>query len=161
MKKLALALITLAAAATSQAVDLKSVFEQAVANDPQLAAELAGARADGQSQALAGVRVLPTVVIFAEQGTTTNEIGSNETDTDKTVYGIKVTQPLVAPSAWYEYGAAMAASDSAGIELIKAEQSLVVRVSEAYFNVLRANAGLASAKANESAVKRQDRKSVV
>ena len=154
MKKLALALITLAAA-SSQAVDLKSVFEQAVANDPQLAAELAGARADGQSQALAGVRVLPTVVIFAEQGTTTNEIGSNETDTDKTVYGIKVTQPLVAPSAWYEYGAAMAASDSAGIELIKAEQSLVVRVSEAYFNVLRANAGLASAKANESAVKRQ------
>ncbi len=41
MKKLAFAFITLAAAASSQAVDLKSVFEQALSNDPQLAGNFA------------------------------------------------------------------------------------------------------------------------
>ncbi len=163
MKKLALAIITLAAAATSQAVDLKSVFEQAVSNDPQLAAELATANANAQSQGLAGQAIMPTVTLNAEvsetnnQGTPVNPITSKDSDgtSDNTSYSVTLSQPLFSPASWYSYAAASAITDSAEIELRKAEQSLVVRISEAYFNVLRANAGLASAKAQEAAVKRQ------
>ena len=156
MKKLALAFITLAVAATSQAVDLKSVFDQAVINDPQLAAELASANANAQAQGLAGAAIMPAITLNADSGTATVEAGNNpETDIESTSYGIQLTQTLIAPSAWYSYGAASAAADSAEIELRKAEQGVVLRVSEAYFNVLRANAGLASAKAQEAAVKRQ------
>ena len=61
MKKLALALFTIGATVTSQAADLKNVFEQALANDPQLAAEVALADANGQSAGLARQAVLPTV----------------------------------------------------------------------------------------------------
>ena len=165
MKKLALALITLAAAASSQAVDLKSVFEQAVANDPQLAAELATANANAQAQGLAGQAIMPTITLSAEQsqtelsGTPINPAATppanNDGTFDKTSYGVSLSQPLFAPADWYSYGAASAATERAEIELRKAEQSLVVRAAEAYFNVLRANASLASAKAQEAAVKRQ------
>ena len=62
MKNLAFAVLALAATASSQAVDLKSVFEQALTNDPQLAAELALSNANAQSQGLAGAAVMPTVM---------------------------------------------------------------------------------------------------
>jgi len=155
MKNLAFAVLALAATASSQAVDLKSVFEQALTNDPQLAAELAAANANAQSQGLAGAAVMPTISLTADQGTSTVETGGTETDYDQSSYGITVGQTLIAPEAWFGYGAAVAASDSALLAARKAEQDVVVRVSESYFNVLRANSGLAAAKATEAAVKRQ------
>lgn len=156
MKNLVLAVCTLAAAVSSQAADLKSVFEQALINDPQLAAEVALANANGQSEGLARSAILPTLTFTADIGTTTSEINSNpSTETDSTSYGLRLTQTLLAPEAWYGYAAATAATDSAELERRKAEQNLVVRISKAYFDVLRANAGLASAKAQEEAVKRQ------
>ncbi|MGR6872135.1 TolC family outer membrane protein [Pseudomonas sp. HK3] len=156
MKKLALALFTIGATVTSQAADLKNVFEQALANDPQLAAEIASSDANGQSLGLARQAFLPTVTFEADIGTTEIEVGDNpKQEYDKTVYALQATQPLIAPSGWYSYSSASAATDSSVIERRKAEQSLVVRISEAYFNVLRANAGLASSKAQEAAVKRQ------
>lgn len=156
MKKMVLAICTLAAAVSSQAADLKSVFEQALINDPQLAAEVALANANGQSEGLARSAILPTLTFTADIGTTTSEVNSNpSTETDSTSYGLRLTQTLLAPEAWYGYAAATAATDSAELQRRKAEQNLVVRISKAYFDVLRANAGLASAKAQEEAVKRQ------
>ncbi|MEH6343915.1 MAG: TolC family outer membrane protein [Bermanella sp.] len=165
MKKLALAFITLAVAATSQATDLKSVFEQAVSNDPQLAAELASARANAQTQGTAGNAILPTITLNAEvsETTTKNSVTRLPDDSlqdidgtfNKTSYDITLVQPLFSPSTWYSYAAASATTDSSVFELRKAEQSMVVRAAEAYFDVLRANATLASAKATETAVKRQ------
>jgi len=158
MKKLAFAFITLAAAASSHAVDLKSVFEQAVSNDPQLAAELAAANANTQSVGLARVGILPQVAFKAEQGTSTLDDGASNLDgveSDRTSYSIQLKQAIIGAEAWYSYSAASATTDSALIELRKAEQSLVIRLSEDYFDVLRANSTLAAAKANEAAVKRQ------
>jgi outer membrane protein len=159
VKKLALAIITLAVTATSQAVDLKSVFEQAISNDPQLAAELATANANAQAKGLAGQAIMPTINLNAEisQAEVDGAPAASGADGtyDKTSYGVSLSQPLFAPSSWYSYAAASSTTDGAEIELRKAEQSLVVRAAEAYFNVLRANAGLASAKAQEAAVKRQ------
>lgn len=155
MKNLAFAVLALAATASSQAVDLKNVFEQALVNDPQLAAELAAANANAQSQGLAGAAVMPTISLTADQGTYTREDGGIENDYDQSSYGITVGQTLIAPEAWFGYGAASAATDSAELAARKAEQDVVVRVAESYFNVLRANSGLAAAKATEAAVKRQ------
>lgn len=155
MKKLILAMMALGFVASSQAVDLKSVYELALANDPQLAAELATANANAQSQGLAGQAVMPTLTFDANIGTNTLEVNSTEVETDITSYQLSLGQTLIAPESWFSYAAASAASDAAELAARKAEQNLVVRVSEAYFNVLRANAGLASAKATEAAVKRQ------
>jgi len=121
-----------------------------------LAAELALANASAQSQGLAGTAVMPTITLTANSGTTKKEVGDNpEVETEGTSYGIELTQTLIAPKAWYEYAAASATTDAAELSARKAEQDVVIRVAESYFNVLRANAGLAAAKATESAVKRQ------
>ena len=156
MKNLVIAMMAMGFIATSQATDLKSVYQQALANDPQLAAELASANANAQSQGLAGAAVMPTLTFDANIGTNTIERDSAaDADVDVTTYKLTLGQTLIAPEAWFSYAAASAASDAAELEARQAEQSLVVRVSEAYFNVLRANSGLASAKATEAAVKRQ------
>ncbi|MFT6153404.1 MAG: outer membrane protein, partial [Bermanella sp.] len=125
-----------------------------LANDPQLAAELALANAKAQSKGLAGAAVMPTLVFDADIGSTSVD-DSAISDVDSSTYKLTLRQTLIAPEAWFSYGAATAASDAAELEARKAEQSLVVRVSDSYFNVLRANSGLASAKATEAAVKRQ------
>lgn len=155
MKNLVIAMMALGFVATSQATDLKSVYEQALANDPQLAAELATANANAQAQGLAGQAVMPTIILSAQQGTETLESGNTETDYEKSSYGIGLEQTLIAPESWFSYGAATATTDSAELSARKAEQDAVVRVAESYFSVLRANAFLASAKATEAAVKRQ------
>jgi outer membrane protein len=155
MKKLVAAVLTMGFVASSQAVDLKSVFEQALTNDPQLAAELASANASAQTQGLAGQAVMPTISLSVEQGTQTIEVAGNETDYEQSSYGVTLSQPLLAPESWFSYAAASASTDSAELSARKAEQDVVVRVAESYFNVLRANAGLAAAKATEAAVKRQ------
>ncbi len=168
MKKSALngfaaACVALATSVTVQAADLKTVFEQALQNDPQLAAELALADANAQSVGLARGGVLPQIALTAEKSTTTLDDGLNtqtglgydNEEFEKTSYGINLKQALIAPNSWYTYGAASATTDKAALERVKAEQSIVVRLSEAYFNVLRATASLASAKAQEAAVKRQ------
>lgn len=155
MKNLVIAMMALGFVATSQATDLKSVYEQALANDPQLAAELASANANAQTQGLAGQAVMPTIILSAQQGTETLESGNTETDYEKSSYGIGLEQTLIAPESWFSYGAATATTDSAELSARKAEQDAVVRVAESYFSVLRANAFLASAKATEAAVKRQ------
>jgi outer membrane protein len=155
MNKLVIAMMALGFAVTSQATGLKDVYQQALANDPQLAAELASANAKAQSQGLAGAAIMPTLTFNADIGTNTTEVNSVDTDVDVTAYKLTFSQTLIAPEAWFSYGAASALSDAAELEARKAEQDLVVRVSESYFNVLRANSGLASAKATEAAVKRQ------
>lgn len=165
--RLAASCIALAASITASlpahAADLKTVFEQALQNDPQLAAELALAEANAQSVGLARGGVLPQIALTAEQSTTTLD-GGTDTSTggefdgeekDKTSYAINLKQALINPNSWYTYGAASATTDQAALERIKAEQDVVVRLSEAYFDVLRATASLASAKAQEAAVKRQ------
>ncbi len=162
MKKLALTWFTLAACTTVQATDLKTVFEQALQNDPQLAAEIASANANGESVGLARGGILPQIAFTAEQSTTTLDGGATATggeydhdSFDKTSYGLNLRQALIDPNAWYGYAAASAQTDQAQYQLSKAQQDFVVRLSEAYFNVLRATAGLASSKAQEAAVKRQ------
>lgn len=165
-QSLALACVTLAASVT-HATDLKTVFEQALQNDPQLAAELALAEANAQSVGLARGGILPQIAFTAEQSTTTLDGGAasiggvqvndvyDQQDLDKTSYGLNLKQAIINPNSWYTYGAASATTDKAALERVKAEQDVVVRLSEAYFDVLRATASLASAKAQEAAVKRQ------
>ena len=175
--RLALACVTFAASLTAQATDLKTVFGQALENDPQLAAELASADANAQTGNIARGAILPQISFSAEQSTTTLDGGAidssvfngttNTIETvrvndpldnksyDKTSYSISASQALLNANSWYTYASASATTDQAGLERIKAEQDVVVRLAEAYFDVLRSTATLAAAKAQEAAVKRQ------
>lgn len=155
MKKSLLALATLAVSLTASATSLQTVYEQALQNDPALAAAVASAQANQESAGIALGGVGPSLAFTADMYQSTTEVGSTSTDANSRSYGLQFKQPLLNANSWYTYGAASAQADAGKIQDQLAYQDLVVRVAEAYFNVLRADTTLASAKAEEAAVKRQ------
>jgi outer membrane protein len=68
---------------------------------------------------------------------------------------LSASQPLYRPANWASYQQGMKLVDLAQAQLKAAEQDLMVRVSQAYFDVLTAQESLAFVKAQKSAVSEQ------
>ncbi|UTW09476.1 TolC family outer membrane protein [Pseudomonas benzenivorans] len=141
----------------SAKTDLITVYQEAAANN----ADLAAARADYQArrevvpQARAGL--LPNLSAGANLSDARTEIDSpaNTSTRSGTVYQANLSQPLFRADRWFQLQAAEASSEQAALELSAVEQSLILQSAETYFAVLRAQDTLASTKAEEAAFKRQ------
>ncbi|MCR9278082.1 MAG: TolC family outer membrane protein [Pseudomonadaceae bacterium] len=166
------ALAVIAALALTQAAtatDLKDVFEAAKANDAVIGAARAQYEAARQALPQARSGLLPQV--SAQGATSWNELsfpvgpqfnpdtGLFEEVPDQQYndhsWSATLNQPIVNFSAWFTYTSAKAAVEQAKTALDAAEQNLIVRATEAYLNVLRAQDLLDSTQAAEAAVKRQ------
>jgi outer membrane protein len=64
---------------------------------------------------------------------------------------LNLTQNLLNFQAWYSYQGIKKSDQVAALTLAQAEQELIMRVSTAYFDVLRAQADLTSLQAEETA----------
>ena len=163
-------LLTLAHMATSES--LLDVYEIALDNDAQLRAETARYRADLELKTLSLAPLLPQVRAGASRSlrdsqntrlTITEFQGgqvviddvTNGSRTFTNNYDISLSQTLFDLSAWFDWKAGSNRSDQAASTLAAAQQNLIVRVSEAYFGVLRAQDNLSAAKAQERALARQ------
>lgn len=84
-------------------------------------------------------------------------IGAAETtqDYDVTQYGVTVTQPLVRMDRWHRYKRAQIMDNGAKADLAYSQQDLIVRTSEAYFGVLKAQEELRLAQAEEKMLRTQ------
>ncbi|TBU88025.1 TolC family outer membrane protein [Phytopseudomonas dryadis] len=137
--------------------DLISVYQEAAANN----ADLAAARADYQArrevlpQARAGL--LPNLSAGAQMNDTRTTLQTPAATLSRsgTVYQANLSQPLFRADRWFQLQAAEAVSEQAALELSASEQNLILQSAEAYFSVLRAQDNLASTKAEEAAFKRQ------
>ncbi len=137
--------------------DLIKVYQEAAANN----ADLAAARADYQArrevvpQARAGL--LPNLSAGASLSDTRTALDSpaNTSSRSGTVYQANLSQPLFRADRWFQLQAAEASSEQAALELSASEQNLILQSAETYFAVLRAQDNLASTKAEEAAFKRQ------
>jgi outer membrane protein len=109
------------------------------------------ARAD-QAQSL----LLPTVGIQASANRTTQEIPPGPERAFGTQTGtIAASQPLYRPASVASYRQGKAQLPLAQAQLAAAEQDLIVRVSQAYFDVLAATDSLAFVKSQKTAVAEQ------
>ena len=137
--------------------DLVSVYQQAVANNADLAAARADylARREGVPQARAGL--LPNLSAGAQLNDSRTELNSPALTSSRsgTVYQASLSQPLFRADRWYQLQAAEAVSEQAAVELSATEQNLILQSAEAYFEILRAQDSLASNKAEEAAFQRQ------
>lgn len=70
-------------------------------------------------------------------------------------YNAQLRQPLLDMNAWFSLGGAKASVGAAQYDLAGTEQELIVRVVQAYLDVLRAQDLLDSTTSEETAVKRQ------
>ncbi|VTU32780.1 TolC family outer membrane protein [Variovorax sp. PBL-E5] len=109
------------------------------------------------AQAKAGI--LPTVGLSAGDTRTQLDVdvpGSNVSRGFSTqTVGINATQPLYRPANWATYEQGKRQADIAQAVLTAAEQDLVVRVSQAYFDVLGSQDSLALVRAQKTAVAEQ------
>ncbi|WP_070885159.1 TolC family outer membrane protein [Pseudomonas argentinensis] len=137
--------------------DLMSVYQEAAANNADLAAARADyqARREGVPQARAGL--LPNLSAGAQVQDTRTALEKPPATLSRsgTLYQANLSQPLFRADRWFQLQAAEAVSEQAALELSATEQNLILQSAEAYFSVLRAQDNLASTKAEEAAFNRQ------
>jgi len=160
----------LAASGTVRAADLLETFRAAQANDPVFAAARAAQQA-GQEKLVQGRSLLmPSVNLNAN--TTFNDVTTQFNPvfpplliggTDRynsNGYGVTLVQPLFREQNWAAYSESKLQVMQSDLQLKIAEQSLIVRVAQAYFDVLIAqdSVGLVGAQMNAISEQREQAK---
>ncbi len=160
----ALLSITLTSAGFAHSADLEEIFRQALSNDPILnaaqATYLAGREVKTQSRAA----LLPQLSAVGSYGRSEDETatiiveGSNTnaaTESESSSWGASLNQAVFNLPAWYQFKRGSALSEAAKAQFTAAQQSMIVRVAEDYFNALRAADNLETRRAEQRAIGRQ------
>lgn len=157
LRSLTLALLTLGFATAASAQSLMDVYESARAYDAEYqatrsAAEANRAKAD-QSKAL----ILPTVGLggsIKHNDTETRNPGSDSNGRQKGL-GLNADIPLVNVANWKQREKAVKSLELVDIQLRAAEQDLMVRSAEAYFELLAARDAHKLARSQREAMAQQ------
>jgi outer membrane protein len=168
LKKLPLLAALLFSASATMADTLTDIYELALKNDPTLRAAQANYRAGLESENIGLSGLLPQInanVNYTDSAQ--NTIGTNpfseitgvgvdnEVDAISKGWGVTLDQRLFDMPAWFTFEQGKKLNEQAEAQFAADQQDLVVRVAEAYFNVLRAQDNLEASKAQEAANKRQ------
>lgn len=152
---------------STQANSLLDVYELALQNDAQLKADRAAYEAGVQNRAIGRAGLLPQINASAQVSQVESETTFNtdtpeapagavsKDDYDSKGWEISLSQPLFNMAAWYTYKQGVTLSEQAEAQFGADQQSLIVRVSEAYFNVLRSIDTLEATIAEEKALEKQ------
>lgn len=143
-----------------QAIDLMQVYKEALANDAQYASARATLAA-GQERVTQGrAGLLPTVAV---SGSSSRRNGADSTQPGVTVdtrtnsngYTVSLSQPLLRWANWEEYQQGKLSVAASEAQFAQAQQDLIVRASQAYFDVLTSQDALASVQAQKIAITEQ------
>ncbi|MDH5785097.1 MAG: TolC family outer membrane protein [Chromatiales bacterium] len=154
--KIATASALLLGATTSlQAEDLLEIYRMAQQSDPTLRAAAAGNQAAQQARAQGRAALLPQLNATANVAQNSLDINGNTTDYDSNGYNIRLVQSLYHHDYYKQLKVADAGIAQADAQYEAARQGLVLRVAEAYFNLLAAQDTLAAAEASKRAIEQQ------
>lgn len=162
----------LLASGLSHGDTLLEIYQQAVENDPQLAADRAALEAGLQADDIARSALLPQIFASAQRQETDFEstsagsqiLGSFVTPGDETLsavlgdsrqFSVSLTQPLFDLQAWYGYKQGNVQTKAALTQFQAAQQDFILRVAGTYFDVLRAIQALETALAELEALESQ------
>ncbi len=159
---------TIAAMPLAGAADLGSVYEQALKNDPLIREAEANRLAARESKPQALSALLPQLTAggryddgsrdgtstFIDPGSPPVPFEQNRDGTDKS-WNVTLRQSIFRWQNWAALKRADAESAQAESDYHTAQQDLILRTSEAYFNVLAAQDTLEAAQAAHDAIGRQ------
>jgi outer membrane protein len=152
-KRLFVTLLTGAFAALSlpaQAADLMQVYQQALANDPVYTSARYAADA-GQTKSTQGLSaLLPSIGVTGSY----TRSGDGLNDSNNT-YSLALKQPLLRLDTWEVYRQGNLATAASEAQFAQAKQDLVLRVTQAYFDVLAAQDALSFLRAQKTAIEEQ------
>ncbi|WP_332854034.1 TolC family outer membrane protein [Duganella sp. S19_KUP01_CR8] len=148
----------------AQAADLIQVYQQALANDATYASARSSLTA-GQERITQGRSgLLPSI---SANGTNTRNSGDqtapnflgimtkNDVDNHSNSYTVQLSQPLFNWANWQTYQQSKLAQATAEATFAQAQQDLITRVAQAYFDVLTAQDNLTSTQAQKVATTEQ------
>ena len=129
-------------AVPAQAESLVRAWQDALASDPVYSAARA-TRAAGTERTTQGrAGLLPSVVFTANAVQNDVEINGVSDSYSSRAYELRLTQPLWRAQNWFAFDQAKLSSAQAEAEFRRAEQDLILRVAQAYFDVLVAEENL-------------------
>lgn len=149
-------LVTLIAGAVlsvqAHAVNLLQVYQDALVNDSIYASARANLSAGQEASVQGRAKLLPLVGL---SGSHLRSSRSGTADTTTHGYTLSLSQPLFDIAAWqtYEQSKLSVAASEAAFAIV--QQDLILRVAQAYFDVLAAQDTLASLQAQKSAISEQ------
>lgn len=134
---------------------LADIYNQAKENDPTLLS--AAATRDEAFEAINSSRasLLPQIGLSAGYDINRGERNNLDNDSDGWNAGINFTQELYNRSSWITLDTAEKGARQADAAYAAVQQALILRVSQAYFDVLRAQDNLVFVRAEKAAVGRQ------
>lgn len=155
MKKFFLLLSCTFAASSVSATDLMQVYRDALENDAQFAAARATVEAAREKlpQGLSGL--LPTLNATANTLSNDNNYTGIDRRFNSNGYNVSLTQPLFRWQNFVQYGQAKLQVTQAEATFAQATQDLILRVAQAYFDVLNAEENLRAVQANMVAIAQQ------
>lgn len=157
----------------ANAIDLIQVYQQALANDAAYASARASLAAGRERVTQGRAGLLPTIAATGAYTKNDNDfspfnqgqtvvidgvptvITGSGSDLRTNQYGLSLTQPLFRWDRWQTYEQSKLAQAIAEAQFAQAQQDLITRVAQAYFDVLAAQDTLESTRAQKSAVTEQ------
>jgi len=145
-------IIGLAFTLNAFANDLVQIYQEALVNDPQYASARASLMA-GQEQSVQGLsRLFPQIAGSGSYSRTKNE---HIPYTSETRYGVNLTQPLFNWVSYQNYEKSKLAVSVSEAHFAASQQELILRVTQAYFDVLTAQDVIVFAEAQKVAIGEQ------
>lgn len=156
----------------ASANSLLDIYELALKNDAQLKADRAAYQAGQELRNLNRAGLLPQINATATYSESDSDITSNtpvipdpndpsptpgtgNVNSTRTGWEVSLRQPLFNMASWYTYKQGVKLSEQAEAQFGSDQQSLIVRVAQAYFNVLRSVDTLEATMAEENALSHQ------
>lgn len=157
-------LVGQAAVPSAQAENLLEIYQKAVLQDARMASAMGAYRAGVEKLPQGRSQLLPTLSINSEKMYTDSEITyeapspfeSGERSYEDLKYSATFSQPLYRKQNYAAYKQSQAQKSAAEAQLAFARQDLILRVAQAYFDLLSTQQVLAAATANTAAMKAQD-----
>ncbi len=126
--------------------DLLDLYRQAQTNDSAWLAAQAGYQAGIEKAPQGRSLLLPSLGVSASRSQSDQQVtmpsGSNIYHYSTDAYGIQLTQPLYNKQNYASYAQGRAGASQSEFELALARQDLILRASQAYFDVLAAQDAL-------------------
>ena len=140
---------------------LGDVYELALTNDPQLKIDEATFNANKEIKNKAMAGLLPKFSLRA--GTTWNENKNTQntslfTDTqgsNSNYYSANLIQPIFRVDTWFQFSQGKALGEAAEAKFALSQQETIIRISNVYFNLLKAKKNLEVARLEEQSIKKQ------
>jgi len=137
------------------AANLMDVYRDALANDPQYAAARANRLAGAERTEQGRAGLLPTVGFTANTVWNDSEFNGVPRQYNSNAYELRLTQPLLRWQNWLSYDQGKLQTAQAEAQFVQAGHDLVLRVTQAYFDVQVAAESLRTIRAQKTAISQQ------